>query len=133
MFSFRSFYASDYFESIEDNFTFHLSMISNKEIFLQDFLVILKRSLQNYYKILKKCFLCPYIDHYKYSIFQPHNGVSPVAKKGKFFMKYFQEFRKVRAMYRSYSAFVEWVLFPCQYTLLISKHVSILYNNRYYQ
>ena len=28
------------------------------EIFLQDFVVILKRPLQYYYKILKKCFLC---------------------------------------------------------------------------
>ena len=35
-----------------------LTNISNEETFLQDFVVILKRTLQNYYKILKKCFLC---------------------------------------------------------------------------
>ena len=31
--------------------------ISNNETFLHDFLVILKHSLQNYLKIIKKCFL----------------------------------------------------------------------------
>ena len=28
----------------------------NEETFLQDFVVILKRTLENYYKILNKCF-----------------------------------------------------------------------------
>ena len=31
--------------------------ISNEVTFIQDFIVILKRPLQNYYKILKECFL----------------------------------------------------------------------------
>ena len=34
-----------------------ITNISTERTFLQDFLVILKRSLQNYQKILKKCFL----------------------------------------------------------------------------
>ena len=34
-----------------------LSATNNEYIFLQDFLVILKRMLQNYLKILKQCFL----------------------------------------------------------------------------
>ena len=34
-----------------------LLLISNEKTFLRDFLVILKRVLQNYQKILKKCFL----------------------------------------------------------------------------
>ena len=34
-----------------------LTNLSNEDIFLLDFAVILKRPLQNYYRILKKCFL----------------------------------------------------------------------------
>ena len=32
-------------------------LYATQETFLQDFIIILKRTLQNYYKILKKCFL----------------------------------------------------------------------------
>ena len=35
-----------------------LTNISNEEIFFQDFPVILKFRLQNYKKIMKKCFFC---------------------------------------------------------------------------
>ena len=35
-----------------------LRTTSNKEIFLQDYLEVLKRFLQNFYKFLKTCFLC---------------------------------------------------------------------------
>ena len=59
------------------------STISNEETFLQDFLLILKHSLQNYLKILKKCFfaaICIVI-YLICSYPLPHTGMLPVAKE----------------------------------------------------
>ena len=41
---------------------------NTEETFLQDFVVILKRPLQNYYKILKKCFFVTFISEWVITI-----------------------------------------------------------------
>ena len=56
--------------------------ISDEETFIRDFLVILKRTLQNYKKISKKCFLITTwtVMLSTGSNVEFHTGVYPVAK-----------------------------------------------------
>ena len=50
------------------------------KIYLQYFLVILKHSLQNYYKILKKCFLVTYIGSWA-NYYKKILGKSPISNE----------------------------------------------------
>ena len=79
---------------VDDKFYHHLfilppfvhdlhTTISNKKTFLRDFLVILMRKLQNYWQILKTCFLVTttcIVIYLACSDSQPNNSVSSAAK-----------------------------------------------------
>ena len=73
--------AGNYCASVHTFIYLSMTHHRNNQTYLQDFIVILKRTLQNYYKILKICSIDSlYIVMYRtFSNTQLKNGVLPIA------------------------------------------------------